>query len=91
MTLNKSATGYSPATLYDDFALSNTIFHWQSQNASRADKGRGLSYVKQQKKQKIILLFVREQNDDQFKNTMAYVFLGEASYLNHQGTKPMNI
>ncbi len=28
---------------------------------------------------------------DEFGNTMSYVFLGEAKYIEHEGTKPMNI
>ncbi len=91
ITLNKSESDYSPSTLYDDFAISDKMFHWQSQNAARPDTGKGLSYIQQEENEKIILLFVREQNNDEFKNTMSYVFLGDAKYLAHTGTKPMNI
>ena len=91
VTLNKSATDYSPTTLYDDFAISDKIFHWQSQNAARPDYGKGLSYISQEENEKIILLFIREQNDDEYGNTMSYVFLGDAKYLEHHGAKPMNI
>lgn len=91
VTLNKSAADYSPTTLYNDFAISDKIFHWQSQNASKPDKGRGLSYIDQKENGKIILLFVREQNVDEYGNTMSYVFLGDANYLEYAGAKPMNI
>jgi hypothetical protein len=91
ITLNKSETDYSPTTLYDDFAISDKIFHWQSQNAARPDNGKGLSYINQEENEKIILLFVREQNEDEYKNTMSYVFLGDAKYVEHAGAKPMNI
>ncbi len=91
ITLNKSESDYSPTTLYNDFAISDKIFHWQSQNASRPDTGRGLSYIEHEEKEKIILFFVREQNEDEYGNTMSYVFLGDAKYLEHEGLKPMNI
>ena len=40
---------------------------------------------------KIILLFVRERNEDEYNNTMSYVFLGEGKILEHYGSKPMSI
>jgi hypothetical protein len=40
---------------------------------------------------KRILLFVREKKSDEFKNTMAYVFLADSDFLNYTGSKPMNI
>jgi superfamily II DNA or RNA helicase len=91
ITLNKSEEDYSPTTLYNDFAINEYIFHWQSQNSARPEKGRGKSYIEQDKTGKKILLFVREQNDDEYGNTMGYVFLGDASFISHEGAKPMNI
>jgi len=91
ITLTKSTENFSPTTLYEDFAISDTLFNWQSQNAARPDKGRGLSYIEHRKLAKKILLFVREQTNDEFKNTMGFVFLGEADYVEHTGSKPMTI
>jgi superfamily II DNA or RNA helicase/HKD family nuclease len=91
ITLNKSEEDYSPTTLYNDFAINECLFHWQSQNSARPEKGKGKSYIEQAKNGKKILLFVREQNDDEYGNTMAYVFLGAASFVSHEGAKPMNI
>jgi len=89
--LIKSEKDFSPTTLYQDYAISETLFHWQSQNASRPDKGKGLSYIQHKKQGKIILLFVRECNENEFKNTMSYVFIGEAKLNDHYGSKPMSI
>jgi len=89
--LIKSEKDFSPSTLYQDFAISERLFHWQTQNSARPDVGRGLSYINQQKDNKAILLFVRERNEDEFKNTMSYVFLGDARFIEHTGSKPMNI
>ncbi|TAJ09205.1 DUF3427 domain-containing protein [Marinilabiliaceae bacterium JC017] len=91
ITLNKSEKNYSPTTFYDDFAISDTIFHWQSQNSAHPKKGRGKSYVEHQKLNKRILLFVREANKDQYGNTMGFVFLGEGNLIDFEGKKPMNI
>lgn len=89
--LVKSEEDFSPSTLYQDYAISDTKFHWQSQNAARPDRGKGLSYIQHNEIGKRILLFVRERNENEFKNTMAYVFLGEVIYEDSYGAKPMSI
>lgn len=89
--LIKSETDFSPTNLYKDFAISENIFHWQTQNSARPDKGKGLTYINQQDSQKNILLFVREKNTDEFENTMAFVFIGNAKFLEYSGSKPMSI
>ena len=89
--LIKSENDFSPSTLYQDYAISDTLFHWQSQNASRPDTGKGLSYIQHEEQGKIILLFVREQNKNEFKNTMSYVFLGKGKLTDYYGSKPMSI
>ncbi len=89
--LIKSEKDFSPSTLYQDYAISETVFHWQTQNATSPEKGKGLSYINHKSADKIILLFVREQNEDEYKNTMGYVFLGDATMMDHYGSKPMSI
>lgn len=89
--LIKSEKDFSPSTLYQDYAISETVFHWQTQNATSPEKGKGLSYINHKSTDKIILLFVREQNEDEYKNTMGYVFLGDANMMGHYGSKPMSI
>ncbi len=89
--LIKSEKDFSPSTMYQDYAISDTLFHWQSQNATSPDRGKGLSYINHVNLGKKILLFVRERNEDEFGNTMSYVFLGEGEYIEHYGSKPMSI
>ena len=91
ITLKKSEKEYSPTTLYDDYAINEYLFHWQSQNATSPESTKGQSYLKHQELDKTILLFVREQNDDEYGNTMSYVFLGDANFMKSSGSKPMNI
>jgi hypothetical protein len=91
ITLEKTEANYSPTTLYNDYAVSEKIFHWQSHNTARPDTGKGQSYVKQKQKGKSILLFVREKNNDEFNNTISYIFLDLAEYIDHYGAKPMRI
>jgi superfamily II DNA or RNA helicase len=89
--LIKSEKDFSPSTMYQDYAISDILFHWQSQNATSPDRGKGLSYINHVSLGKKILLFVRESNEDEFGNTIAYVFLGECIYKGHYGSKPMSI
>lgn len=91
VTLEKSEEDYSPTTLYNDYAISEKIFHWQSQNSAKPDEGKGRSYINHKKNNRLILLFVRERNNDEYGNTMGYVFLGISNYLDYTGSKPMNI
>jgi len=51
----------------------------------------GLSYIKHRERGKKILLFVREQNRDEYGVAMSYVFLGEASFVKSYGARPMSI
>jgi hypothetical protein len=89
--LVKSEEDFSPTTMYNDYAISEVLFHWQSQNATRSDTGKGLTYINHKKEDKIILLFIREKSTDEYGNTMGYVFIGLADFVDFYGTKPMNI
>jgi superfamily II DNA or RNA helicase len=89
--LIKSEEDYSPTTLYDDYAISETLFHWQSQNQTRCDRGKGLTYINHKDLNKKILLFVREKSKNNYKNTNGYVFVGEGNFKEYEGSKPMSI
>ncbi len=91
ITLKKSEKEYSPTTLYDDYAINELLFHWQSQNATSPTSPKGLSYINHEELKKKILLFVREQNEDEYGFTMSYVFLGQANFNNSTGSKPMSV
>jgi hypothetical protein len=91
VTLNKNEKQFSPTTMYHDFALSDVLFHWQSQNSAKPEKGKGLSYVNHRANGLKIILFVREQAKDENGRTMGFVNFGPVKYLSHQGSQPMNI
>ncbi len=82
---------YSPTTMYEDYALNEYLFHWQSQNSASPESPVGFSYIKHRDTGKKILLFVREQNRDEYRIAMSYVFLGEASFVKSYGARPMSI
>ena len=91
VTLEKTEDKYSPTTMYDDYAISDTLFHWQSQNSTKPDSPKGLSYIHHQKENKNIILFVRESNYNENKNILTYICLGKVMYKNHYGSQPMSI
>jgi len=90
ITLNKTEKEYSPTTMYQDYALDEQLFHWQSQSTTRDTSPTGQRYIHHEKQGSHILLFVREQKKT---NHLAcpYYFLGPASYVRHSGGRPMSI
>lgn len=91
INLNKSDEDFSPTTMYEDYAISELKFHWQSQNQTSDSSGKGLSYINQAKERKNILLFIRESKKDSEGNTQSYVFIGPAHFETYYGSKPMSI
>ncbi|GIT98158.1 DEAD/DEAH box helicase [Sulfurovum sp. TSL1] len=91
VTLEKTEEKYSPTTMYDDYAINEKLFHWQSQNSTKPESPKGQSYINHQRNGKNIILFVRETNHDENKNVMTYVCLGKVFYKSHYGSQPMSI
>ncbi|MDX6190961.1 DUF3427 domain-containing protein [Flavobacterium sp. Fl-318] len=91
INLIKSEENFSPTTMYDDYAISETLFHWQSHNAYGPETTKGASYIKHLKINKKILLFIREKGKDENGNALGYVFIGEGIFKETEGSKPMNI
>ncbi len=91
INLVKSEENFSPTTMYDDYAVNELLFHWQTQNSARPDLGKGLSYINHKEQEKRILLFVREKTKNEFGKSTGYVFIGEGELKDYYGSKPMSI
>ncbi len=92
ITLNKSDKDYSPTTMYNDYSINESLFHWQSQSTTSASSPTGQRYINHKRLSTRILLFVREFKTDSINNAAeAYTFLGPATYVRHEGSRPMNI
>ncbi len=91
VTLNKSDKDYSPTTMYKDYAISDLLFHWQSQSTTGENSSAGLRYQHHREMGSKVLLCVRESKHDRWNNTGCYTILGFADYVSHTGSKPMNI
>ncbi len=90
-TTDKDPSHYSETTNYEDFAISETLFHWQSQSTTSAGSNTGRRYITHEMEGSEILLFARKEKYDENNMTAPYYFLGSASYVSHEGEKPMSI
>jgi hypothetical protein len=92
ITLEKSERDYSPTTLYNDYAISPTRFHWETVGNCHPDTDTGRRYLRSiPGSEDYSLCFVRERKTDPRGETMPYVFLGEIYYATHRGARPMQI
>lgn len=90
VTLSKTEKDYSEKTMYNDYSISDSLFHWQSQNQTSQDSETGKRYINQKSSSNNILLFVREFKEDSL-GTQPYTFLGKAEHEWHSGNKPMSV
>ncbi|MGI2295686.1 DUF3427 domain-containing protein [Paenibacillus sp. GXUN7292] len=90
ITLNKSDKDFSPSTLYEDYAVNERLFHWQTQSRISEQTSTAQRYINHRKTGNRIVLFVREYKEE-YNYTASFVFLGEAEYVRHEGSKPMSI
>jgi len=86
ITVDKHDGAYSATTSYRDYAISPTLFHWESQSRTTALSPTGLRYQRHEKQGSTVHFFLRQNNSDR-----AFMYLGTGSYLHHQGEKPMAI
>jgi len=76
--------------MYEDYAIDEYLFHWQSQSTTPDNSPTGQRYISHRKTGNNVLLFVREYKSE---NGIAapYHFLGKVNYVSHIGSKPMSI
>ena len=90
VTLQKSEADYSPTTMYRDYAISPTLFHWESQSSTSVASATGQRYLTHAEKGSHALLFARHHKADA-SGTAPYLFLGPARYVSHTGDRPIAI
>lgn len=91
VTLDKDPDHFTPTTLYDDYPISQSRFHWESQGVTRAESETGRRYRGLVEKDWRILLFVRHKKWGARNLTSPYLFLGPVRYVSHEKEKPMRI
>jgi hypothetical protein len=89
-TLNKTEKHFSPTTMYQDYAINEYLFHWQSQSTTSPQSPTGQRYITHEKRGHTILLFGREDRKTGGLSA-PFAFLGPARYVSHTGSRPMSI
>jgi superfamily II DNA or RNA helicase/HKD family nuclease len=87
-TLEKSERDFSPTTRYRDYAISPTLFHWESQSTTSIASPTGRRYVSPGSRP---LLFVRKSKQGELGDATAYTYLGPAEFVSNVGERPMAI
>ncbi len=90
ITLNKSEEEYSETTMYDDYAIDDEYFHWQSQSVTSDTSPTGQRYINHELLGSKVVLFVRERKKVNGM-TEPYYCLGTAKFVSYEGSKPMSI
>lgn len=85
-TLDKSSGSFSPSTRYRDYAISESLIHWESQGRTRPTSDTGRRYINHASMGSSVLLFARPTVHDR-----AFWFLGPATYVSHESERPMAI
>ncbi|MET7420395.1 DUF3427 domain-containing protein [Dactylosporangium sp. NPDC005555] len=85
-TLDKTDGDFSPTTRYRDYAINRELIHWESQSTTPANSPTGQRYQTHVAMGRAILLFARPRVDDR-----AFWFLGPATYVSHEGERPMAV
>ena len=91
VTLRKSEKTFSPSTMYRDYALTRTLFHWESQNSTHDQSPVGQRYVNHAQTGSEVILFVRESEKRANGSGAPFTCLGPVKYRSHTGNRPMAV
>jgi hypothetical protein len=89
--INKSEADFSPTTMYDDYAITDSLFHWQSQSGTSENTATGQRYIRHREQGYTPLLFIRNRKNISNGLTSPYLFVGPLTYQRHEGARPMSI
>lgn len=91
VTLHKTGASFTETTSYKDYAISPTLFHWESQSTTPRNGKTGRRYLNHQSLGTSILLFARETAENELGGGAPYVCLGTAQHVSDTGDKPIAI
>jgi superfamily II DNA or RNA helicase/HKD family nuclease len=91
VTIEKAEREFSPTTMYEDYAISEQLFHWQSQSTIGPDSATGQRYIDHQKHGYQPMLFLRSSKRSPIGLTAPFFFCGPLRYERHEGNQPMSI
>lgn len=82
---------FSPRSRLHDYALSKTLFQWESQSLTSETSPVGLRYRNHVEMGTSVLLFIRQYRRSDIGSAQPWVLLGPAEYVEHTGSRPMGI
>lgn len=92
VTLRKTEKHYSPTTMYEDRAVSPSLFQWESQSTTSSASPTGQRYATHLRRNSTVHIFIRDTKEsDGDLGAPPYVYGGPASYVSHSGDRPMRI
>jgi superfamily II DNA or RNA helicase len=91
ITLQKTEKHYSPTTRYKDYAISDRLFHWESQSTTSLASPTGQRYLHHAASGSKVVLFIREQRKNDAGRAMPYFCAGTATYVEHRSERPIQI
>jgi superfamily II DNA or RNA helicase len=91
VTIDKAETEFSPTTMYEDYAISDRLFHWQSQSTVGPNSATGQRYINHHKHDYQPMLFLRPSKRTPTGLTAPFFFCGPLRYDRHEGGHPMSI
>jgi superfamily II DNA or RNA helicase/HKD family nuclease len=91
VTIDKAEKEFSPTTMYEDYAISDSLFHWQSQSTVGPDSATGQRYIQHEKNSYQPMLFLRPSKRTPAGLTAPFFFCGPLRYERHEGSHPMSI
>ena len=88
--INKSESDFSPTTMYEDYAITDRLFHWQSQSQTSDTSPVGSRYINHADEGYTPLLFIRDRKKLKNGLTAPYYYAGPLNYVRHEGSKPIS-
>lgn len=88
--INKAESDYSPTTMYEDYAITDKLFHWQSQSQKSDTSPTGQRYINHVEQGYTPLLFIRDRKKLENGLTATYYYAGPLKYVRHEGSKPIS-
>jgi len=92
VTLRKTERHYSPTTMYNDRAITPSLFQWESQHTTSEASPTGQRYINHRQRGSTVHLFVRETKEQEGQlGAPPYLYAGPMTYADHTRERPMRI
>jgi len=92
VTLRKTEKHYSPTTMYEDRAISPSLFQWESQSTTSSASPTGQRYANHRQRFSTVHIFIRESKESEGDlGAPPYLYCGPANYVSHSGDRPMRV